>query len=281
LQNYLDRHGKLKVADLQLKETNIEKLRYLVAEISRITLPVFIFDNLETFQSSPGQKFSEEYRDIAELIYELCESQNFHIILTCRYPADEFPNVRMFNLDQVGLNDFWKKSNYLKFREIYAQYLSKRAQKKSKKIAEKVAVQFIDVVKLLHETFGGNYRALELFDKLISEDPGKINASLKSLETFRKRHAADAKDVLQEMGRNLVFDDLMKLLKTELHLLLSLLAGFRIPVREYALLWQGQSPDFEEVDVLNRQLQILHDLTRIEISLTEKQICFTTMPHPS
>jgi len=46
----------------------------------------------------------------------------FYIILTGRYSIPDFEYVQAFNLNQAGINDFWKKCHYLELGKI-AEYI--------------------------------------------------------------------------------------------------------------------------------------------------------------
>ncbi len=245
-------------------DKGIEKFAALIFSIAETHEPVFIFDNLETFQVRPGQDFAPQYGFLMEVIAFLISAARFHLILTCRYPLQGMGDLRTFDLNQVSLNDFWKKCNLLEMKQI-GEYLRGEAKRKEDQgDLAAAAVEFIDVVKLLHRSFGGNYRALEFFNRLLVKNPEKIASSLASLEKFQENYAEETASVKVEMGRNLLFSELMALLEEEQQEVLAVLSTFRTSVLALALRLQWR--EREEVGRLVSLLDILHDLTLIEIS---------------
>jgi tetratricopeptide (TPR) repeat protein len=244
----------------------MDKIRFLISFIAKTWQPVFVFDNLEAFQKDKGGEFAPEYQDLAEVIAFLCTIRKYHFILTCRYPVPGFDNIHSFDLDHVSLNDFWKKSLYMDINRIN-EYLNdqEKERQRLKRIWEKPEVEFIDIITLLHQTFGGNYRALEFFNELFRKDPDKIINSLSALESFKESYADETAQALAKMGKNLLFKDLMSLLDQESQTLLALIYNFRIPVQELALKLQGHNNCFGSS--LTELFQTLNNLTLIEISL--------------
>jgi hypothetical protein len=107
LQNFLIDQGHERViANVNLYEKAMDKFQYLIFQVKETYQPVFVFDNLESFQESPGGAFSEAYSDIKEIIAYLCERKICHVLLTCRYQVPGFKNLYCFDLNQVGFNDF-------------------------------------------------------------------------------------------------------------------------------------------------------------------------------
>ena len=171
--------------------------------------------------------------------------------------------MQSFDLNQVSLNDFWKKCHYLELHNIANVIQQKKLEKRIRGIFEGKGVQFLDIVKYLHQTFGGNYRALEFFNALFKQNPAKISASLNTLESFREKYAVETEQVKMDLSKNLLFSQLLKLLEPRQQALLELLSHFRIPVQLYALQLQ-LSEDFEDFPPI---LSYLNDLTLVEISL--------------
>ena len=56
-----------------------------------------------------------------------------------------------------------------------------------------------------------------------------------TLENFRCEYENETEEVKAEMGRNLVFTNLLALLESDQQALLSLLTHFRIPVQSFAI----------------------------------------------
>ena len=71
--------------------------------------------------------------------------------------------------------------------------------------------------------FGGNFRALEFFNRLYVSDPERIIASLDSIGEFDKSIEADIAEIREFMGKDLYFDDLMSLLGDQEKRIISLL----------------------------------------------------------
>ncbi len=258
LENYLESKNKLERTELNLREKGLEQFKYLAFAVAKICQPVFIFDNLESFQSAPNKGFSEEYQDIKDVIDFLCQTQKFYVILTGRYSIPDFSDVRAFDLNQVGINDFWRKCHNLELSRIVEDIQNEES-------TEKKPPRFFDIVDLLHQTFGGNFRALELFNELFRQNPHKIKDSLTTLETFRDEYKNETNRVKEKMGRDLIFTHLLNLLKKDQHSILSLLTHFRIPVQCVAL--QLQLDEQKKQIDLSDALLNLHNLTLLEISL--------------
>ena len=134
-------------------------------------------------------------------------------------------------------------------------------------------LSFLSIVRLLHGTFGGNFRALEFFHRLAIENPRKIREALESLEAFREQSAEMAVAVREQMGQNLLFSRLMALLDVKQQEVLALLSGFRVPVALMALEAQlkvqekaREKPAFDPAE-LKTMLKQMQPLTLIEVSI--------------
>jgi CHAT domain-containing protein len=243
----------------------VERVKFLIGQVSRYCAPVFVFDNLEDFQKEKGGAFAEEFAPIAEVIAFLCDSGDYHVILTCRYPTPDFPRVKPRELNQARFNDFWKKCAYLELKGLREALLENRIKKtETQHIPEKPEIEFVDIVRALYNKFGGNFRALEFFNKLYIANPQRIVSSLGSIEEFLKSTDIDTAEIREFMGKNLYFDELMSLLDPEETHLLSLLMRFRIPVQAYALMLQLRTG---EKAAIEQKLEKLDDLTLVEISM--------------
>lgn len=239
----------------------MDKFQCMLFQIKESHQTVFVFDNLEGFQAAPGEDFAEEYSDIKEVIEFLCNRRICYLILTCRYPVPGLKNLRSFDLNQVGFTDFWKKCIYMDVGDIHIHLREMESFEKAQQgFLASPGLQYINIVKLLHETFGGNYRALNFFDRLLKERPDKINDSLDSLEKFRESIKESTNEAKQQMGQNLVFAQLMELLESEHQKVLKLLSHFRIPVQAFALQLQVQ----EKQDSID-WLKILENLLRLTL----------------
>jgi len=272
LKNFLIRRNDFDLRAYDGLSKALEKLSHLVACVSKMCNPVFVFDNLETFQSSPGKAFKPDYEDIRDAISLICGMGIGHVILTARYPLPDFADVRAFDLNQVGLNDFWRKCHHLGLYRI-AGWLHEQDPARTKTVpAGQARLQFIDVVKLLHETFGGNYRALEFFDQRFQQDPGTCREAIDSLEAFQAKYKKETDDVRQAMAQNLAFDSLLAMVQPQQLALLRSLEGFRIPVMPEAIRMQLEDAP-EGISDTGTQLLRLQELTLAEISLDPEIDC--------
>jgi hypothetical protein len=269
LRNFLIGQGHERViANVNLYEKAMDKFQYLIFQVKETHQPVFVFDNLESFQKEPGKDFADEYYDIKEVIDILCERQICHVILTCRYPVPGLKNLLNFDLNQVGFNDFWKKCLYMDVGDIYIHLREKDSFEKAREgFLARPGLQYIDVVKLFQETFGGNYRALEFFDCLVKENPDQIIDSLESLEKFRESSKETIAQFKHQMGQKLLFSQLMSLLSQGQQCVLELLSHFRIPVQQFALKLQMQGQPNSHLSDFKLILASLHRLTLIELTI--------------
>ncbi|MBU0755994.1 MAG: CHAT domain-containing protein [Planctomycetes bacterium] len=264
LKNHLLKQNRFDQQALDSLEKGSEKLVHLVARVAEVCRPVFVFDNLEDFQTEPGGKFAAEFQDLREAIDLIRTHGTHHLILTARYPLPDFPGLKVFDLNQVDVNDFWRRSLTL-MEEDLAQLLQQAAQDKTGIAAgKKHVVEFIDIVRLLHKTFGGNYRALELFFKLVREHPTQGKKAFKSLEAFEKEYAGERDEVRHEMARDLMFETLLELVEPRRLALLFFMQNFRIPVQAFAV--QLQLSD-TPITGLEEDLLACQHLTLIELSL--------------
>ncbi|MCP5102378.1 MAG: tetratricopeptide repeat protein, partial [bacterium] len=264
LQESLEEKGELSMTELNLRETPIKKFKYLVGQMAKMSNPVFVLDNLENFQVEPGREFKETFAQVEEFIHYLCDGgyRKYHVILTCRYPVPGVKNLESLDLNQVDLTDFWKRALYLDVGHLHT-YLSEAAVERERQgLPPGKTMVFTDVVRLLHGTFGGNYRALEFFNELVREEPGKIVDSLESMEAFRERSLDVTGEVRRRMGRNLLFSLLMGLLEPRRQGVLETLSHFRVPVMITALEMQDQEEGMDWEGMLGG----LHRLTLIEVT---------------
>ncbi len=264
IEYFLEDRGKLDRAELALYEKGIRQFIYLLNKLSEVCTPVFIFDNLESFQAAPDKTFSDEYQDIMELIEHLIKLKKYYVILTGRYKIPGFENIWDCSLNQTGINDFWKKCTYLELSDITEYAIREKKDKKEQTPAGNKTLEFFDIVKLLHETFGGNFRALELFDKLVRKEPDKIKTALADMEDFREKYKNETEEVKTEMGSGLIFKNLYSMLNQAQKNILLLLSRFRTPAQKFAFELQKTGQNEEELAGI---FISLNDLTLLEISL--------------
>ncbi|MBF0521190.1 MAG: CHAT domain-containing protein, partial [Nitrospirae bacterium] len=190
--------------------------------------PVLVFDNLETFQDVSTGLFKAEYNDIYEVIKHLCSEKILQLVLTGRYSIPGLANVIEVNLNNIGFNDYWKKCQYLELFEIHHE-LNKKFYLDT--IFDKQEAEFVDLVKFLYESLGGNFRALEFFNEIYKNKRTEITESLKTIKSMKAVLAAAVTDIKSEMALNLVFRELLKLVNAGQKRVLYLLSNFRIPVQ--------------------------------------------------
>jgi tetratricopeptide (TPR) repeat protein len=237
-----------------------EQVNYLAMVIGQLCKPIFIFDNLETFQEMKSGEIKSDHAELAQVLTVLANSEGHQLLITSRHPlpGEAFENIATHNLNHVSLNDFWKKCHNLELKFI-ADYF--RHKKTIGIQLEKEKVSFEDIVRYLHQSFGGNYRALEWFNKKIKADKGHIDQTLESLDAFREKYKDAELEVMQEMSQNLFFSQLTGLLSPKQANTLFLLTHFNIPVTAMAL--EMQNGNTRKSDLQNHT-QYLQQLTLIE-----------------
>ena len=227
--------------DFQEKLENIKKgstrFKFLLKTLKSYCKPLFVFDNLETFQSEPGKEFKAAHSDIADIIEYLYNTGKVPLLLTCRYEVAECPDIYTVNLNHVGLNDFWKKVRYLSINRL-AKHL--QSQRQNITPNSRLELTYKAVVTWLHQTFGGNFRALEYFDEQFQQQPENILQSIQNLNELQSTLKDATEETLRRMTTNLAFGQLLQVLKSTEQQSLQLLAHFQTPVQVQAL--QLQNP---------------------------------------
>ncbi len=241
--------------DIEDEPSALRRCNRLLAELSEHREPVFVFDNLETLQTEAGKSFKDEHSDTAKLLERL-NQMNIPMLLTCRYPVPEAGEVTDLDLNTVSFNDFLRKCLQLSLRELPQRLREKKLAISS---LEASNLTYRAVVQWLYDTFGGNYRALEFFDKIYDAEGKRLDEALRSLEDFKDKFSDKKEEVLQQMSRNLLFSELISTLETAERDTLALLANFRIPVLLLALDMQIENDQYAKL------LNELAQLTLVEI----------------
>ncbi|MFN3175514.1 MAG: tetratricopeptide repeat protein [Phaeodactylibacter xiamenensis] len=252
MKDYLRTEHDEFLIDSEVEEASDEVMKqflYLLKRVKKVCTPCFVFDNLETFQSEPGGSFATEYSDTKEVIGFLYQNRLCPLLLTGRYPLADFPEVEEIDLNQVRFADFLKKCQQLGLDKL----LREKATTALKKAAPGT---FQELAKQLHQSFGGNYRALEFFDKLYRQHQGQAENTLATLHDYLEQYKGD---VLHEMSENLVFNQLLGLLTEEERHCLGLMYPFRRPVLPLAIAMQEAEISDEE-----KALERLVQLTLLE-----------------
>jgi tetratricopeptide (TPR) repeat protein len=258
---------KIKVKDeilSGLKDKKLdEKIQYVIEEVTESFNPIFIFDNMESFQDVKSGEFRQENAELAQALQMLCRGGDYHLIITSRYPFTDkgFEHLAPVDLGHVSLNDFWKKCHTLGLELITAHFREQRAKNG---LLQKEGFGFSDIVEYLYETFGGNYRALEWFATKVKEDNGNMAHTLANLDSFREKFKYAEAAVKQKMSQNLIFDELTALLNAEQLLIFYQLAQFQVSVTAMALTMQENAG----IDKPTQEsaLSRLHQLTLMEKS---------------
>jgi tetratricopeptide (TPR) repeat protein len=241
---------------------------YLFPHLKKECTPLFIFDNFESFQSGKGEKLKHEHGDLKAIIDYLLK-EKIGLVITGRYSIPEFPDLPSKDLNYVHVNDFLKKA-----LQLFLKQLPQKIQLTGLDLLEdnKDRLTFREVVTWLHETFGGNYRALEFFNKLFlkkvieTKDKAKLLETLHSISNFKKEHAQTAVETKQEMSKDILFEELLLLLSDDEKTTLRLLCHFRIPVLVTALQMQRHDLDYPklfdellELTLLERHIDLEHE----------------------
>ncbi|WP_282777978.1 tetratricopeptide repeat protein [Phaeodactylibacter xiamenensis] len=252
MKDYLRTEHDEFLIDNEVEEASDEAMKqflYLLKRVKKVCTPCFVFDNLETFQSEPGGSFATEYSDTKEVIGFLYQNKLCPLLLTGRYPLGDFPEVEEIDLNQVRFADFLKKCQQLGLDKL----LREKATTALKKAAPGT---FQELAKQLHQSFGGNYRALEFFDKLYRQHQEQAENTLATLHDYLEQYKGD---VLHEMSENLVFNQLLGLLTEKERHCLGLMYPFRRPVLPLAIAMQEAEISDEE-----KALERLVQLTLLE-----------------
>ena len=276
MRDYLSKDKKqYKVnAELALYKTEQEKLIYLLQMVGEYCDPLFIFDNIESFQNLETGEWKAEHYDILEALAFISQNTRSPIIITGRYPILELPEIEVLNLNAVAYGDFLKKCWQLPLSQLAQKLVHNRlgAHKRPESDAQ-IPLTFDLLVQRLHRAFGGNYRALEFFDELRTEKGDEaVLGTLDKLEDVEKSLHNAAAEVRQKVSTNLVFNELLVLLSPIEKEVVQLLAYFRIPVLPMALGMQRENADFS--DALVRLLNI----TLIECSETDRHNWYYVTP---
>ena len=111
------------VSELALIEKQIDKFYHLLAKISSFCEPIFLFDNVESFQVYDQEQNqwiwnAGKHIDIYEVLQILHQSTRFPILITGRYPLVELQGLEVCNMNTVPFSDFYRKCFQLQFSEL-------------------------------------------------------------------------------------------------------------------------------------------------------------------
>lgn len=283
MQNYLTKEKKQfkVVSELAIIPKQTDKFFHLLQKVSEVCDPIFLFDNIESFQQFDTEKNQwiwnqTQHIDVLEVMQVLDSQTPFPLIITGRYPLAEFPELTICNMNTVPFGDFFRKCYQLGFSELAQKMLTGMLPiSPLKRDKNAKPPTFEEVVRLLHKTFGGNYRALEFFDELYTQKGEEINQTLHQLSNFaNKINEKDLKDgVLTRMSENLIFTQLLTYLNAEETDTLFVLAQYNIPVLPMAIGMQRAAAD--RTDALEK----LVNLTLAEAQTgSDGKVRFYVMP---
>jgi len=257
-------------ADLEVFDTSTEKIMYLIERFIELgSRPLFIFDNLESFQQDIGGTFKPMYSDIAETIVAICEEQQVPVLLTSRYPLPDIkPIACITDLNQIQLTDFWKKCLQLDMADMRYDIQKKLDLSESLPSGK---LNFYEIVQVLHTAFGGNYRALEFFNETYKKEKENIYQTISELRQLAEQYK---QETLIKMSENLVFSQLLNRLSQEQKEILYLLSHFNVPIQFVALTMQmsllkqshiNQKQPVSMNQNFYKDLKTLHSTTLIEM----------------
>jgi tetratricopeptide (TPR) repeat protein len=263
-------------ADLEVFDTGTERIMYLIERfIENGSRPLFIFDNLESFQQDIGGAFKPEHSDIAETITAICDDQQVPVLLTSRYPLPDIkPIASITDLNQIQLTDFWKKCLQLDMADM--PYGTPKKLDLSESLPSGKKLNFYEIVQVLHTAFGGNFRVLEFFNDIYKLEKDNI---YKTINELRKLPEHYQQETLIKMSENLIFSQLMNKLDHTQEQVLYVLAHFNVPVQPMALAQQLMHAAQNQTNTnkpnilpgqINEALKMLHAYTLIEMSQSQE-----------
>lgn len=275
LRDYLLEQGNINVqAGMDCYNNSLEKFVYLIYEIAKKRQPVFVFDNLDEFQSAPGNDFSGEYKDITEVIDYLCRVRRFYTLCISRYPLPDHFDIERINLTKIEFIDFRKKYGYLAVDDFQRKITGKKFAKYSQSIFGKKDITVPDIVQTLYRSFNGNFRALELFIKFFNANPKKTIRVWEQWDAYRRNLLENKSEMQPETEIQQLLPQLIKTLEPRHQVLLGLLNQFRVPVQIEAIRnqFEAQSADESFSLALKEFLQTLNRLMLVEIYVDKKNL---------
>jgi tetratricopeptide (TPR) repeat protein len=213
---FLECATEKEIAKRQILDNPLERLVLMMITITARVPCLFIFDNLESCFDLQSQKFLAEHAATEEIIATILYSQApTWSIVTSRFPSrsDKFTNLTLAELPDASIGDilrFMRKWNW-------PRYVLEKEKRE------------------IYQSLGGNFRSVEWLSGLLS-DPKHTWKSLQAL----------LQTVIEAMRRDLIFDELVKLLTPPEKLLLQRLCLEQRPliIDSVKALWDG-SDDVE------------------------------------
>jgi tetratricopeptide (TPR) repeat protein len=218
-------------------EKEIDRINYLLEMLSKDFPVLILFDNLETFQDINTGSFKTDFESTLEIIKIITKTQNLCTILTGRYPVNELKQeIAYFDVNDISENDFLRKCSNLGFLRGKRQELE------------------LKPLITLYKTLGGNYRAVEFFHNIYTENKHKAEDIVKVLE---EKGRELTEQVMRKMAENLIFSSLWSLATDSEKALAEMLCHYTIPVTDMAFCLQGITEDIHPSLVRLKNLTII------------------------
>lgn len=239
LQQYLEKEGKLFeiAAELKKNEDALHQLTLLLQQVNRVCKPLWIFDNIESFQQDIDGPLKDEYMGWMQFVQKQLMNR-YPVIFTGRYPVAELGNMAAISLNQVSFVDFYRKCLQLNIGTSPDEHDEPG---------------LLEMAALLYGVLGGSYRLLEFFNELYKNDRSHVQELLKQMKLLPALQERQEKE-----GKRIVIGALLGMLNEEELATFHMLLYFNDPVLQQALEMQMPGKKFEA------HLQRLKDLTLIE-----------------
>lgn len=250
LRSYLEKEGKLAVLEPRLlkNENAFIHLELLLDQVAAICKPVWIFDNVESFQQDIDGPIKIDYVEWMNFVKEKLLNR-FPVIFTGRYPIHELPGINEISLNEVSFVDFYRKCLQLSIGVSTDQ---------------NDRPGLLETAELLYRMLGGSYRYLEFFDEIYRNDRIRVASILNRLRS-KQDTGTHQKELLKEVhekqtntAKKIIITSLVDVLNEEEKSTLHFLLYFRIPILSRALEMQLPGKNFDKA------LQRMERLTLVE-----------------
>lgn len=239
LQRFLEEQGEIGIPVTLEKFADVSlQLDHLVQLTLKYCIPIWVFDSMESCQQGPAKPLLEKH---AEWVVYVQKNllKKYPVIFSGRYPVSELPDISPYSLGEVSFNDFYLKCLQLSLDAMQDSHAE---------------CSYTNISYLLYSKFGGNYRALEIFNEIYKNRFHQVHELRQQLTSITETVHAQ----MTGEGKRIVFVELLKILTSRQLNTLTLLTYFYKPVRSVALEFQENGYDFLP------DLQVLKDLTLIE-----------------
>jgi len=233
------------------KDNTVKQITFLLTQIAASFPTLLLFDNTESFQNFKTREFSVDHETTLAIIKHAVQQRKIHTILTGRYPVKEMEEeLNGFDLNDIELNDFIRKCYNLGFKNLAQTQM-----------------------EFLYHALGGNFRMLEFFHRAFAKRPENMDRVFKDLDTFKSGTRKYTEQALQEMAKDLIFDQLWESTNSAERTLAKTLCHLELPVTELAFRLQGYEGNLYE------NLARLSELTLLQVYLDrETNLLYYFMP---